>query len=69
MTREEVVQAALTVERWCKYHEMAGGDCDCPFVVENAYISKLCVLGVGNPRIWCLERHFDNGAASNADKS
>ena len=35
MTREEVVQAALTVERWCKEHYNDDGACDCPFAGER----------------------------------
>ena len=31
MTREEVVQSALKVERWCREHRRVGNVCDCPF--------------------------------------
>lgn len=31
MTREEVVQAALKVERWCAEHKKIMEECDCPF--------------------------------------
>lgn len=37
MTREEVVQAALTVERWCKKNRESGlSSCDCPFAFGMA---------------------------------
>ena len=35
MTREEVVQAALTVERWCAERRNLGGACDCPFFTDS----------------------------------
>lgn len=28
--REDVVQAALLVERWCKENHKPAGNCDCP---------------------------------------
>lgn len=49
MTREEVVQAALTVERWCREQNR---DCrECPFRLEHG----ACVLFVLAPRNWELE--------------
>ena len=43
MTREEVVQAALTVERWCFDHYDDENPCDCPFFNEDNYSEcKLC---------------------------
>ena len=46
INREDVVQAALTVERWC-----AGKDCrECPLVG----IFGQCLL-VGLPELWMLE--------------
>lgn len=35
MTREEVVQAALTVERYCKDHFLTQSPCDCPFSLDG----------------------------------
>ena len=35
MTSEEVVQAALTVERWCKKNFWSDGKCDCPFAEKK----------------------------------
>ena len=34
MTREDVVQAALTIERWCFEH-YRNDKCDCPFADKN----------------------------------
>ena len=31
INREDVVQAALMVERYCKEHRIFDGDCECPF--------------------------------------
>ena len=59
MTREDVVQAALTVERWCKAHE--GGKyeaCDCPFLYETDDMALLCKLTHKRPKKpmrWNLE--------------
>ena len=43
MNREDVVQSALTVERWCK--DRNGYPCDCPFlekqVFDGAYKCRL----------------------------
>lgn len=48
MTREEVVQAALKVERWC----MKNSGCkDCPFDAGNRY----CYIG-NIPYMWELEK-------------
>ena len=35
MTREDVVQAALTVERWCKDHFLSQSPCNCPFSLDG----------------------------------
>lgn len=56
MTREEVVQAALTVERWCSEHSsgVVGEDCDCPFCG-----GKYCALSRGEePSWWYLEDYL-----------
>lgn len=53
MTREEVVQAALTVERWCEEH-CNGFIClekgDCPFANEACYLNNDV-----EPGYWRLE--------------
>ena len=49
MTREEVVQAALTVERWCAEHE--GRPCDCPFAFGDD-----CIVNANYPKHWFLEK-------------
>lgn len=54
MTREEVVQAALTVERWCAEHRKIKGVCDCPFYKHDRVD---CVMGsLSKPSGWGLER-------------
>lgn len=53
MTREDVVQAALTVERWCAEHHdgLTGATCDCPFALYDS-----CVLFSDDvPITWELE--------------
>ena len=60
INREDVVQAALTVERWCAEHcshSTCYDDfkpCDCPFVIAG--FSRGCVAGV--PKNWNLEEHL-----------
>ena len=39
MNREDVVQAALTLERWCKEHYVSGKVCDCPFILNTHCVS------------------------------
>ena len=53
MTREEVVQAALTVERWCKEHIDCYKLCDCPFALDE----DACFLSHSQyvPTDWELE--------------
>ena len=54
MTREEVVQAALTVERWCVEHRKFKDACDCPFYKHDRVE---CVMGdLSKPSGWGLER-------------
>jgi hypothetical protein len=52
MTREEVVQAALTVERWCKEHYGGCKPCDCPFMSGDygCIFYDMC-----DPWLWELE--------------
>ncbi len=52
--REDIVRAALTIERWCAEHYKYGGKCDCPFAVPGAF--SACRLGdVGCAQEWELE--------------
>ena len=54
INREDVVQAALTVERWCKSHAKEKGKCECPFNAE-----WFCWIGDGSaPCGWDLEYHL-----------
>ena len=56
MTREEVVQAALTVERWCFEHRNLGGACDCPFFYNDESCPWYCFLQDRfEPGHWGLE--------------
>lgn len=50
MTREDVVQAALTVERWCVENISDRGKCNCPFADGVG-----CVLA---PIAWNLDEHL-----------
>ena len=55
MNREDVVQAALTVERWCAEHYDGEKPCDCPFFDEDDYSG--CKLGsTPTPSWWFLEK-------------
>ena len=47
MTREEVVQAALTVERWCAGKE---GCSDCPLLSDE----DCCMVAMEAPDLWSL---------------
>ena len=48
INREDVVQAALIVERWCAEHNDDGFDCDCPF-------ADTCWVTGDIPADWNLE--------------
>lgn len=55
MTREEVVQAALTVERWCAGERIKGNGCDCPFYNSDGKLwGQICRVS-GLPEHWKLE--------------
>ena len=54
--REDVVQAALMVERWCKANktQQNGGECDCPYYFKGGKVWKQgCILNL--PFLWNLE--------------
>ena len=62
INREDVVQAALMVERWCKEHEDEYGKCDCPFSTPlqmsetNPAIQwGKCIFTRGVASVWGLE--------------
>ena len=56
MTREEVVQAALTVERWCAKHRELGGVCECPFFYKDESSRWNCFLNDRyEPGHWFLD--------------
>ena len=53
--REDVVQAALTVERWCAEHFKKDGVCDCPFGYMDPFGYHACALYVSQyPVEWDL---------------
>ena len=52
MTREEVVQAALIVERWCMEHcNDRAEPCDCPFSQRAACFMDFDAI----PKYWGLD--------------
>ena len=51
MTREDVVQAALTVERWCAEHKGCG---DCPLLNDE----ENCMVSMEAPDYWNLEEQL-----------
>lgn len=69
INREDVVQAALTVERWCKEHLKDAGECDCPFndseKTGGRFYLKNCVLI--RPEMWGLEEFLRTRGAKHDD--
>ena len=70
MNREDVVQAALTVERWCK----AQMDClNCPFYKQTSKWHGYCVINCPDGRDiqaayeWNLEEHLRTRGLKDAD--
>ena len=53
--REDVVQAALILERWCDKHQDDFGNCDCPFAIDLGNRFGLCKIGHDRPMDWSLE--------------
>lgn len=51
MTREDVVQAALKVERWCAEMEHCS---DCPLLDDE----DCCMVSMDAPDFWNLEEHL-----------
>jgi hypothetical protein len=51
MTREDVVQAALKVERWCAKHKGCG---DCPLLNDE----DNCMVSMEAPDYWNLEEQL-----------
>ena len=56
--REDVVQAALTVERWCAEHHSENG-CDCPFYSNLPFLDS-CRLSCNIPADRKLEDYLRN---------
>lgn len=55
INREDVVQAALTVERWCDEKQDEKGNCKCPFAMDAGNGFGICKIGRDCPSDWCLE--------------
>ena len=51
LNREDVVQSALNVQRWCDEH--CQGDCDCPF--RSSFVTCMLDTKIGLPYAWHLE--------------
>lgn len=55
--REDVVQAALIVERWCRDHFEEDSVCDCPFGFLDIVGRHACALyALPIPLDWSLEK-------------
>lgn len=68
MTREEVVQAALTVERWCREKRTFVEKCDCPFGYDAFEDCQLCFLfDRFEPGNWGLEEFLRTRGMRDAD--
>lgn len=65
MTREEVVQAALKVERWCDEKQDENGNCDCPFAMDAGNGFGICKVGRDYPSDWSLETFLRNRGLKN----
>ena len=55
VNREDVVQAALTVEKWCEERQDEYGNCDFPFTMDCGNWFGDCKIGRDYPSDWCLE--------------
>lgn len=64
MNREDVVQAALTVERWCRKHYKSFARCDCPIVRDGCYCH---IAYESEPRKWKLEEFLRTRGMKDAD--
>jgi len=54
--REDVVQAALMVQRYCEEHFKEDCPCDCPFGYMNTLCRNACALySLFIPQDWNLE--------------
>lgn len=53
ITREDVVQSALNIQRWCKNH-YSDEECDCPFF-DIRFRCQCMLPAKSDPREWNLE--------------
>lgn len=59
LNREDIVQSALNIQRWCEGH-IKNDDCDCPFNMGKEY-NYACILSdSGYPISWNLEKYLRN---------
>ncbi len=64
MNREDVVQAALTLEYWCEAHWDRDGCEDCPF--WNDKTRTKCIISPNrDPVEWRLERYLQTRGLTN----
>ena len=59
LNREDVVQSALNVQRWCLKH-IKGLDCDCPFNMGKEYDYACILSNSGYPISWNLVQYLRN---------
>jgi len=64
INREDVVQAALTVQKWCREHSK--GECDCPFFKNRHEGCKLVATGF-RPYGWDLEEFLRTRGLRNGE--
>jgi len=62
INREDMVQAALIVERYCLTHN--NGKCDCPL---KSLHEGCMVVSHGSPSFWELEKYLRKRGLENAD--
>ena len=63
INREDVVQAALKVERWCDEKQDEYGNCDCPFSTPR----RTCLFTRGVASNWGLEEYLRNRGMKHDD--
>ena len=63
VNREDVVQSALNVQRWCEEH--CEGDCNCPF--GSSFVTCMLDTNVGLPYTWHLEEKLRTRGMKNGN--
>ena len=67
INREDVVQAALMIERWCDEKQDEYGNCDCPFAIDFGHHIRMCKISNGAPSDWSLAHHLRNRGMEHDD--